>query len=140
VDEAQRRQLIALGAWADRLADPEFELGSWAGGERQPDGAISMPWFELSPEALAFLRDVGANGWIEPFDWMAWLQSPAGRHLREAPGAIEAAGPDDLRRMLTAIVRSERFTDGSIEGAHGSGLLVRICRRAGDLARDTGQG
>jgi len=32
--------------------------------------------------------------------------------------------------LLTAIVRSDRFVEGSIEGAFRSGLLARISRRA----------
>lgn len=134
MDATLRGQLAALGAWSDRLADPTFAVGAWAGGDRQADGSISMPWYELSPEAEAFRRDIVANGWIEAFEWMAWLKTPDGRHLRDEPAAIEAAGPDDLRRLLTAIIRSERFSDGSIAGAHESGLLGRICRRAGVLA------
>ena len=38
-----------------------------------------------------------------------------------------------MAMLLTAIVRSDRFVEGSIEGAFQSGLLAAICRRAAVL-------
>jgi hypothetical protein len=43
------------------------------------------------------------------------------------------ASPDDLARLLTAIVRSDRFVEGSLVGAFESGLLTRIAQRAAAL-------
>ena len=131
---ALRAQLAALGAWADRLEGSEFRIGTWEGGEADANGVISMPWFRLSDDAEAFTSDVAGHGWIQVFDWMRWLQTPEARRLLDEPGVLEAAGPEDLRRLLTSIIRSERFGDGNIAGAHESGLLARICRRAEVLA------
>jgi hypothetical protein len=47
------------------------------------------------------------------------------------PGAI--ATPDQLTELLTAIIRSDRFVEGSIAGAFDSGLLGRIACRAAVL-------
>ena len=46
--------------------------GEWRGGDRTTDGSITMPWMEYDDQVLAFIRACGANGWLEPFDWMAW--------------------------------------------------------------------
>ena len=40
---------------------------------------------------------------------------------------------DDLRRLLTVYVRSERFGDGTLENAFTSGMLTAIIRRAAVL-------
>jgi hypothetical protein len=53
--------------------------------------------------------------------------------LKDDPEATAAATPDQLARLLTAIVRSDRFVEGSIAGAFDSGLLARIARRAAAL-------
>jgi hypothetical protein len=74
----------------------------------------------------------GESGWSRPFDWMAWLKTPRGEELRE-PAAVATAAPEELANLLTAIVRSERFSEGSLEGAHESGLLLAIARRASGL-------
>ena len=48
--------------------------------------------------------------------------------------------PEQLGWLLTAIVRSDRFVEGSIEGAFASGLLARIARRAAALLGTAGPG
>ena len=53
-----------------------------------------------------------------------------GRTLRDDPDSLEAASPMQLAQLITAIVRSDRFVEGSIEGAFESGLLARIARRS----------
>lgn len=54
------------------LESPEFVAGDWRGGEKDADGVIHRPWFELSPQALEFVGALGKHGWIVVFDWMAW--------------------------------------------------------------------
>ena len=64
---------------------------------------------------------------------MTWLQTEEGAALRDRPEALATASPDELRKLLTAIIRSDRFVEGSIVGAFESGLLARIARRASAL-------
>jgi Family of unknown function (DUF6508) len=124
--------LRALAAWESRLADPSFSMGSWTPSRTRDDGVIVMGYFTPGQEADAFLRDLGRVGLVRPFDWMAWLKTPRGEELRE-PAAVATAAPEELANLLTAIVRSERFSEGSLEGAHESGLLLAIARRASGL-------
>ena len=124
--------LRALAAWEPRLADPAFSIGSWTPSRTRDDGVIVMGYFTLSEAADAFLRDLGRAGLVRPFDWMAWLATPRGEELRE-PAAVATATPEELANLLTAIVRSERFSEGSLEGAFESGLLLAIAHRAGEL-------
>ena len=73
-------------------------------------------------------------GWIVTgFDWRSWLDTDRGRALANDPDAVATATADELGWLLTAIVRSDRFVEGSIEGAFESGLLARIARRAAAL-------
>jgi len=124
-------RLEALAAFLPELESPNFSLGAWAGGDRRPDGSITMPYFELSPRGLAVVRALGT--WIEPFDWMTWLATADGQALANDPSRMARATPEDLSRIVTAIVRSERFGDGNLEGAVDSGLVARIVRRAAVL-------
>ena len=110
------------------LETPEADFGRW---ETSPprDGVRSLPWFTFGPAGKAWRA--AAGGWIiGGFDWRTWLGDGAGRAFAEDPAAVDTASIDDLARLITAIVRSERFTEGSIEGAFQSGLLARISRRA----------
>jgi hypothetical protein len=95
------------------------------------DGVHSLGWFEFGPTAEAWRAAVAGGDWITTgFDWRSWLQTDRGRALRDDPDAIASATPDELGWLLTAIVRSDRFVEGSIAGAFESGLLARISGRA----------
>ena len=89
-----------------------------------------MPWFEQSDELARFVSDVAAAGFVRPMDWMAWAGTAEGRRLIGDPAAIAEAGPEDLVRLLTTIIRGERFSDGQVAGAYERGTLLALARRA----------
>jgi hypothetical protein len=115
------------------LESPDADFGRWITPASR-DGVSSLGWFEFGPVGEAWRAAVGAGGWVIPgFDWRSWMETPEGRSLRDDPDAVAGATPEQLERLLTAIVRSDRFVEGSIEGAFQSGLLARISRRAAAL-------
>jgi hypothetical protein len=64
------KRLRAVAAFQAELEDPAFTSGRWHDSERQGD-AMTMPWFELSPRALAFVAALG--GLLMPgFAWPEW--------------------------------------------------------------------
>lgn len=129
-------RLRALADLGPILESPDAEFGHW---EAPPpvDGVQQMPYYVFGPTADAFRAAVGRGGWIVMgFDWGAWLRTDEGRALRERPEALAGASPDELAWLLTAIVRSDRFVEGSIAGAFDSGLLARIARRAAALLEE----
>jgi len=89
-----------------------------------------MPWFELSEDALAFVNALGHYGFVVVFDWRAW-ETEAKRLIDT--GGVEAAGVDDIRRLLTTLIRSDSFVEGQLAWAFESGLMVRILRRLRDI-------
>lgn len=111
---------------------PGFSFGSWVKSWQGEDGVTVMGWYEPGPEAQAFLADLG--GWITVYDWPTWASSPEGQALLGHPEAVASATVDDLQKLLTVYVRSERFGDGTLENAFKSGMLTAIVRRAGVLA------
>lgn len=157
VETAEQASFVAAWTWPDRaesydrplvdrlreLADieavieaaSESDFGTWS--TPPPTGDVSyLPQYAFGPVGKAFLAVVGRGGWVFPFDWGAWLATPEGAALQggEAAEAVARATPLQLARLLTAIVRSDRFVEGSIAGAFESGLLLGISRRAADLA------
>lgn len=112
------------------LEAPDADFGHWVTPPPK-DGVLSLGWYELGPAGEAFRA--AAEGWIEAgFDWRSWLESGEGSALR-TPAAVAGATQEQLAKLLTAIIRSDRFVEGSMEGAFESGLLAAICRRAGML-------
>jgi hypothetical protein len=128
--EALRR----LAAYERVLAEPGFSVGRWGGGERDAEGVIQVPYYELSDEMTGFVRDMAALGWVREVDWMGWSATPRAQQLIAEPSAISSATAQELAMLLTTIIRGERFSDGEIEGAFERGTLIAIVRRAGELA------
>jgi hypothetical protein len=126
--------LRRLGAWADRFADPAFSIGTWTPSRTDDDGVTHLGWFNISELGQAFVSEMYELDWVHGFDWKHWLATRDGQHLTRHPEAVAAASSDDLGKLLTAIIRSERFGDGQIEGAFESGRLLAIARRAQELA------
>jgi uncharacterized protein DUF6508 len=135
VDMVERLQ--ALADLVPILGSPDADFGHW---EAPPpvDGVHRMPYFTFGPTAEAFTSAVARGGWmVMGFDWMTWLGTEEGEALRDRPEALAAASADDLSRLITAIVRSDRFVEGSKVGAFESGLLARIAQRAATLLAET---
>ena len=132
----ERDRLERLAAFLPAF-EAGFDFGTWQGGTAGADGVIQMPWFDFSPAALEFLRAVNGAGWVTPFDWRTWLATPEGRALTRDPKVIATASVEDLGRVLTALVRGNRFYDGALAGAYESGVLLAVVRRARVLADET---
>ncbi len=132
--EARAASLRALADVLPILEAPDADFGHW---ELPPprDGVHSLGWFELGPTAEAWRAAVGAGGWmVTGFDWQAWMAGD-GRLLRDDPGALDAATAEQLGWLITAIVRSDRFTEGSLAGAFESGLLAADLAPGGGAPR-----
>ena len=122
VDVAIRASLDAAtaDAWAE-LRDALAVVDSL-----DPDGYCKWsPWPEYSPEVDRLRSAVGAAGLVVPYAWPKWAgieRHRGGRGMAEVP-------VEDAVRMVTAVLRSERFSDGSIDGALRDGTFQAAVRR-----------
>jgi hypothetical protein len=127
-------RLGQLAAYADVVSAPDFPIGDWAGGDTDADGVIHMPWFDYSEDVLAFIRDMSRLGWVHPFDWSSWASTPAAQRLLREPDAVADATESDLGKILTTVVRGDRFNEGMIADAFRRGIILAVTRRAAVLA------
>lgn len=136
IDPDQRRGLKRLAEALPILEAPTFVAGHWHRSTQGPDGAWSMPWFELSDDGEAVRRAIAESGLVTPFDWMAWAQTDEAQALRTDREVLARATLDDLHKLLTTIIRADRFSEGTLAEAFESGLIAAIARRAAVLAED----
>jgi len=123
----EAESMKALAEFLPKFEAPGFEFGDWESG-----------WFSPSQDALSFISACYESGWMKPdFDWPAWAGTEEAAQLRDDPAALEQATPEQLSRLLTVVVRQDRFVEGSLGGHFESGLLVRIVRRIANLAEAT---
>jgi hypothetical protein len=127
-------RLHALAAFLPRLEQADFEFGnSVQPPSKEPDVFI-MPFYSFSSDADAFIDMTYEMEWVLfDFDWPSWMSTAEATTLRDDPDALARATPDQLARLLTVLIRQERFSEGSLASAFESGLLTGIVRRAAQL-------
>ncbi len=123
--------LAPLGRMVPRLESGDFNFGEWEGGETRADGAITMPFYSLSPQGLEVVRAMPIR---MDFDWPTWKDTPEAIGLARDHATVASATAEQLVMMSTLIVRQNRFVDGLLAGAFESGLLLALARRARVLA------
>ena len=102
------------------------KFGEWASAEKNEEVNILFPYCIEAPIVSQFLHIVYRLPIIISFDWGAWEE---GR---------EIASNDDFDhdtldlptkcKLITAIVRNNRFCDGALVSAFESGLILRILK------------
>ena len=86
---------------------------------------IQMPYVIYSEAVFGVTAKVGALGASQPLDWQAWgglTRYPNGRGLDEAPVA-------ESIRMVTAIVRADRFGEGTLLASIEDGTFMAAVDR-----------
>jgi hypothetical protein len=100
------------------------DYATWAAGDSRTDAdgrtVTTWPYPVYHPTVEALRSAIGGARLMVPFAWPDWVDLP---RYRDDPAALRKAPVADAVRMVVAVVRSERFTDGSLEGALTSGLL-----------------
>jgi hypothetical protein len=134
VETADR--LHALAELVPILEASDADFGHWV-IPAPAEGVESFGYYEFGPAGEAWQAAVGRGAWVTAgFDWRSWLETDEGRAFHQGTDAVGTATPEQLGKLLTAIVRSDRFVEGSIAGAFESGLLAAIARRATALAAE----
>lgn len=131
------RELAELADLVDALEAPGAEFGTWAPMTPQPDGSTTVPYVEYGDLERRFREAVGRGGWMRVgFDWPAWAGTAEAQAFEADPARIAAATPEQLARLLTWIIRGDRFMEGNLLGAFERGHLAAIARRAKALLDD----
>ena len=102
----------------------------WGGGERRPDGSITMPWCEYGPRFHAFWAALRQAGALDDTDYKNW---PALDDYLSGRKRIADAPRSDLRKWLFAVYRLGRFIEGSWADQLRLGRLEQALARLVDL-------
>ncbi|MCW8308865.1 DUF6508 domain-containing protein [Acidiphilium sp. PA] len=130
------QQLNALAQFLPEFEAPNFGPGMMSPMSPNADGSVSFPYAALSDKAGAFVTAAYENGWVVGhFDWPAWSSTAVARRLRSDESAIAEATLEELARLLTVLIRQERFAEGTLLDAFKAGLILRIIRRIDTLAQ-----
>lgn len=117
-----------LLAAAEDLAGEDTH-GTWAGGDVVDTGVIDgverevrqMPYVERSAALGRVHVALGGIGAIVPFDWPNWTE---GARYRTA--AVTDASVADAVRLVTSLIRGDRFNEGLLAAADDGRLAAAI--------------
>lgn len=132
VAQLSARSWRALREALDRV-EAAASFGAWTDSAQQADGTWLMPYATLSHESNHFLRTFAGLGFHRPFDWMDWGR---GRALARNPELLEEATPAEAAMLIVALLRSDRFVEGTLLDAFDDGLIQRATRRLLTAAPD----
>ena len=124
------RRLNALAVYQRPFDQPGFEFGEWV------DQPGRGKWYRLSRVGRDFLEYCNDNGWVQGFEWVEWKATPQAQRLMDDHSAVATAGPLDLSRLITVLVRQDRLDEGYLGAAYDTGLVTAIVRRASALLAD----
>jgi len=85
--------------------------------------------------ASAFDKMAYRTGWvIEGLDWPEWSGTPEAQGFLANHNTIGAATPQQLERLITTIIRGDRFNEGLLLENLQNGAMLAIARRATALS------
>jgi Family of unknown function (DUF6508) len=113
-----------------------FEFSETVEPRQSDDGYWTMGAILYSDDALAFIKACYDNEWVFPFDYATYAQTEEAQQLRDDPGKLAQATDEQLAKVLTIVIRKDRFCEGELDNAFQSGLIMGILKRAERIAAD----
>ena len=87
---------------------------------------IQIPYCESAPIVSRFLKVVYSIPIIISFDWVSWDD---GRKIASDPDFdFDSVNLVTKCKLITAIVRNNRFSEGTLVAAFKSGLILKILK------------
>ena len=114
-------ELIALLEKADKKS-----FAKWRGLEEQKDGSVSFPYPIYCDLVRLWEHLFNESGLLIPYDWSRWLKNK-GIHIGSEVDYTQFSAAE-ICKVFTAVIRSERFTDGAIGSFFESGDVLKCLR------------
>ena len=97
-------------------------FGEWKGLEKDPRGNIQLPYMVRSRVVQDFCNLIYELDLLVGFDWPNWT---AGRNIVKE-GNFKNLDTITLIKILTAIIRNDRFCEGALVEAFENGTIEKI--------------
>jgi hypothetical protein len=124
-----QQRLQGLAVFLPLFEKPGFRFGSWEDTDGNPIADCMY-----SKVAADFIDMAYDFEWVRmDFAWPSWKETKEATDLRDDPEIMKRATVEDLSKLLTVVIRQDRFCEGSLADAFESGLITAICRRAAQI-------
>lgn len=135
-DKPNRVDLLAVCTFARRFDEPDFVAGAWVAPEPQEDVVLQIGYWRPSEDVARWMLALDKHRLIAAFDWTEpeWTQEM--RRFTEDPSRLRRADLDTVRKVLTTLIRSVRFCEGSLGEAFERGVPQAAMRRMQTIGTD----
>ncbi|UFH52233.1 DUF6508 domain-containing protein [Spirosoma sp. KNUC1025] len=107
---------------------PEIEatetFGEIKGGDKLPDGSIAMPYWNSAKIVDKFLYTVADLDMVPIYNWASWQEG--NRLLDDNRTNYNNLTIETLCKLLTIIIRADRFSDGYLVSMFTNGKMLKI--------------
>lgn len=139
--EVDIKALEALAGLLPILRSEHFDAGRWVDAGTNEAGTRHLPHVLYSEDVRTAVGTLWNNGGVsKDFDWPNWIGTCEAKALLTVEDALPVASADQLRKLLTTIIRRDRFVEGALLDAFTSGLMRRIALRASALLAEVASG
>ncbi|MDD1443610.1 ADP-ribosylglycohydrolase family protein [Dolichospermum sp. ST_sed3] len=108
---------------------PIFEKSDFISGQWVVKEGI-MPYYNYTSEVSDFMAALYQHGFIRSFNWANWEE---GKRLLDDPALLQKSSFQTIRKLLTAHVRTERFSEGHLAHLFETGQIVMILKRLAEI-------
>lgn len=102
------------------------KFGEVGGGDQDDEGVFTLPYFIPSQVVVRFEEIVYCIPIIINFDWGTWDEGR--KILNKNDFNFDTIDIPTKCKLITAIVRNNRFCDGALVSAFESGIILKILK------------
>lgn len=118
----------ALRTISARIQDYTGMWGARHDNERNKEGMLIFPWVEQHPLIQDFVSFMYENELVVKFSWTEW-QEGRNWYASEDEEKYNQLDVETALKLLTAIIRNERFNDGALVWAFEDGSFPKIIKK-----------
>ncbi|MDA3905665.1 MAG: DUF6508 domain-containing protein [Bacteroidales bacterium] len=102
------------------------DFGRWTKSKQLAKGIFTIPYCLLTPLVTEFISHCYTIGLVLSFDWMHWKE---GKEMLSNPANdFDLLDKLTLCKLITLIIRKDRFTEGYLLSCFEDGLMVKILK------------
>ena len=99
-------------------------FGKLVGSKKMPDGNLSLPFWLEDEIVSRFFNAAYMLGIVKVFDWASWQEGID--ILNDSEADFNGYDFDTLCKLVTLIVRGDKFCEGYLINAFETGSMTRI--------------
>ena len=124
----------ALKAISMRIQSHTGVWGKTKGGNKDENGVIEMPYIVRDPLISEFVEFMYDHDLVVQFDWSEWDEGREWYRLQDE-SKYEHLNIETALKLLTAVIRNDRFHEGALVNAFESGDFPKIINTLIELKR-----